>query len=263
MNSHQQPTSILGPVGFQTLLCVAFSVTATVVCLRFFVGGNFAAAMDVGRLWGIALAVSVISPLAVVPLIAAPSAIRFRKLQRARDELASAVCRDSLTGLLNRRGFDEAADRMLADCEREDGYDVAIMCDVDRFKSINDRFGHDFGDIALAHIAAIIEASLEGRDAILGRRGGEEFAILLPDCELADAVVIAQAMREACDALPLNWEGIEAKITISLGVAAAAPNTYDLRTLLSLADAALYQAKRDGRNRVVWATERQRKPLAA
>ena len=58
-------------------------------------------------------------------------------------------------------------------------------------------------------------------------------------------------------------EGIEAKITISLGVAAAAPNTYDLRTLLSLADAALYQAKRDGRNRVVWATERQRKPLAA
>ena len=131
------------------------------------------------------------------------------------------------------------------------------MCDIDHFKSINDRYGHDFGDVALVRIAAIIYAVL-GCGAIIGRQGGEEFAILFPDCDSSRGQASPRRCGRPARRLAVRLRRRRSPLTLSFGVAAAERRSRDFRLLLSRADAALYQAKRDGRNRVVWATERRR-----
>ena len=257
------PLWVLKSIGFSTLASVAASVAATIVVLWRTAGLDFSAQMSVGQVWFFAIVMSLSAPLAICPLFAGRAALRCSELRRARDELAFVALQDPLTGLLNRRGFDEEAERALKDPRSCSPTDVAIMCDVDRFKSINDLYGHDFGDAALTRVAEIIKASLGGRPALMGRRGGEEFAILITDCELLEGFRLAQAIRERCEAATFSWEGLEAHMTLSLGVAAAEPEACDLRALMSRADAALYQAKRDGRNRVVRAIERTRLSAAA
>jgi diguanylate cyclase (GGDEF)-like protein len=252
------PLAVLRSIGVSTLASVACSLAATIVVLWRTAGVDFSAEMSVGQVWFFSLVMSLSAPLAICPVFAARAAMRCRELRRARDELAFIALKDPLTGLLNRRGFDEAVKRVLEDPHSSSGAVVAIMCDVDRFKSINDLYGHDFGDVALMRVAEIINASLGGRRALVGRRGGEEFAILITDCGLSEGFRLAQAICERCEATSFTWEGVEAHITLSLGVAAAAAEACDLKALMSRADAALYQAKRDGRNRVVRAIERPR-----
>ena len=252
------PRSVLKSIGFSTSVSVAASVAATVLVLWGTAGVDFSAQMSVGQVWLFAIIMSLSAPLAICPLFAGRAALRYWELRRARDELAFVALQDPLTGLLNRRGFDEGAKLALEDPHRCSPTDVAIMCDVDRFKSINDLYGHDFGDVALTRVAEIINASLGGRRALVGRRGGEEFAILITDCDLLEGFRLAQAIRERCEATSFAWEGVEAHMTLSLGVAAAEAEACDLRALMSRADAALYQAKRDGRNRVVRAVDRSR-----
>ncbi|MGO9742579.1 MAG: GGDEF domain-containing protein [Roseiarcus sp.] len=243
--NRRNPSSVMETVGRRTLTTIVISVTATAAALWLFAGSDFAHIVNVAQVWRFSLAVSFIVPLVVSPAIVALGELRFRELRRASDDLARAALEDPLTGLLNRRGFEEAATAMLA---RRSSV-AAIMCDIDRFKSINDAYGHDFGDVALSHVAQILVSASRGRRAAIGRRGGEEFAILIHDCGVDEAVALAEAMREACETVPVRHQGREAPITISLGVAVGAGDSRDVRSLLARADLALYRAKREGRNR--------------
>jgi diguanylate cyclase (GGDEF)-like protein len=172
---------------------------------------------------------------------------RTRELAEANTRLQRLAVLDGLTGVANRRGFDAALARRYADaCEA--GTQLALlMIDVDHFKQYNDRHGHLAGDEALREIAQEIAKLVRGDD-MLARFGGEEFALILPGAGLAQALLRAEEIRSHCATRALaRGDGL----SVSIGVAASVPRAgLDARELIEVADAALYQAKRGGRNRV-------------
>ncbi len=159
----------------------------------------------------------------------------------------NAALTDELTGLLNRRGVLQAAQELIAQQAQKGEAISALMFDLDHFKSINDKFGHDIGDKALHLFAATASVSMRGSD-ILGRFGGEEFVALLPG-NLTDAKVVAERVRSAFEAAGITVAGLDIRATVSIGAASGQPET-DIIALLAAADAALYRAKANGRNRV-------------
>jgi diguanylate cyclase (GGDEF)-like protein len=167
------------------------------------------------------------------------------------DKLRALSSTDPLTGLLNRRAFFESAERELANGLRH-GFEVAVLLmDIDHFKSVNDEHGHAAGDQALVAVAACLQASLRQGD-VLARHGGEEFVILLTHCGRLSAIGFAERLRVAVSEIQLG-SGDEAGFTLtaSLGIAASGDNGSQLSALLSQADAAMYCAKRAGRNQVM------------
>lgn len=168
-----------------------------------------------------------------------------------RDVTAAITLRgdtDLLSGLFNRRGFEDRADRMLAWARREHRPLALVVADLDHFKQINDTLGHAAGDQAIKAFSAILQQTAPGT-AVIGRMGGEEFAILLCNGSIAMGRLLAEATRQA-----LHAEGIVAapeprQVTASFGVTAIGPDEH-LSDALRRADAALYQAKRTGRDRV-------------
>ena len=172
--------------------------------------------------------------------------------ERAVTKHKNAASVDPLTGMFNRRGFAEASARVI-DREANAGRPVTVLiCDIDHFKSINDRFGHPAGDEILKLFATVMIASLRISD-LSGRIGGEEFAALLP-CPLEEGLVAAERVREAFAASDIVVEEGPVDTTVSIGVAGGPAGT-ELEVLLAAADTALYQAKRAGRNRVQAAEE--------
>ncbi len=164
----------------------------------------------------------------------------------------TAASMDPLTGMFNRRGFAEATSRVI-EREAKAGRPVTVLIfDIDHFKSINDRFGHPAGDEILKLFAAVVINSLRISD-LSGRIGGEEFAALLT-CSLEEAVVVAERVREVFANSGIAVEDGPVDTTVSIGVAGGPAGT-ELEVLLAAADAALYQAKRGGRNRVEAAEE--------
>jgi diguanylate cyclase (GGDEF)-like protein len=115
----------------------------------------------------------------------------------------------------------------------------------------DDAFGHDFGDVALKDVAEILRVSIGDRTAVIGRQGGDEFAILLPGADLAEAGKIAERLRDGCQAHVVARQDRAARMTLSVGIATDSSDQAQLQTLMSCADAALLQAKRGGRNLVV------------
>jgi diguanylate cyclase (GGDEF)-like protein len=163
-----------------------------------------------------------------------------------REEEASRT--DSMTGLWNRRGFLEASDGALVRSRRS-GKPVSIaLGDLDHFKEVNDSLGHAAGDAVLKAVAGAIRASLRAQD-VAARWGGEEFILLLPDTPKEGALHVAECVRRAIAALPIEVEGQEVKVTLSMGVAQHWPGR-NLEETIAQADAALYRAKDEGRNRV-------------
>lgn len=159
---------------------------------------------------------------------------------RFRDESE----RDALTGLLNRRGLDNAARGKAFETQP-----VAVVhCDIDHFKRVNDRFGHAAGDEVLKRLAALIER-MAPADALSARFGGEEFVILLPGMTMAEAAGLAQRIRAGLAAE--SWNGMDETVTASFGVSQCAPSDHGFGDAINRADAALYSAKAEGRNRVV------------
>ena len=157
---------------------------------------------------------------------------------------------DSLTGLLNRRVFEETLAHTLDAEPRSEGT-ALVLLDVDSFKEINDRHGHPVGDDALVHLADLIRRQVRAGDAVLSRLGGDELAVLLPGCSAATAAERAAALLRSVRATPLPLpDGTLLSLSISVGVAHAAPHTGGTRALYAAADAALYAAKRAGRGRV-------------
>jgi diguanylate cyclase (GGDEF)-like protein len=158
-----------------------------------------------------------------------------------------AAVTDELTGLLNRRGVLQAAQGLITQQAQKGEAVSALMFDLDHFKSINDKFGHAIGDKALHLFGATASASTRATD-IVGRFGGEEFVALLPG-SLASAKVVAERVRRAFEAAGVAVAGCDLNATVSIGVASGQPGT-DIVALLAAADAALYRAKANGRNRV-------------
>ena len=160
------------------------------------------------------------------------------------DGLANA---DPLTGLLNRRGFQERSPQLLALPAGEPGAHALALLDLDDFKHLNDRLGHAAGDDVLVHLARLIGGQARSSD-LVARMGGEEFAVLLPVTDAGGAKVWAERLRAAIEAQLRAADG--GAVTASIGVAAAPPGT-PFESLYRLADAALYHAKDSGKNRVV------------
>jgi diguanylate cyclase len=162
------------------------------------------------------------------------------------DELARLAFSDYLTGLPNRRALHRAAAREMARARRSRRPICVVLADIDYFKSINDDFGHAQGDAVLRVIAATLSAHIRVTDTV-ARWGGEEFALLLPETDLAAAGVVAEKCRLAVQALTTN---LPRPITITLGVSEIHASD-SLEAALERADCALYAGKKRGRNRVV------------
>jgi two-component system cell cycle response regulator len=172
------------------------------------------------------------------------------ELVSARDSMRYAATHDSLTGLLNRG---ETLDLLSRESERarRGGRALSvIMADVDHFKNVNDTLGHLFGDEALKEVARRLRSKLRVYDGV-GRYGGEEFLIVLPDCDLMSVLIKADQLRECIGSTPIVASSEPRKITVSMGVAVSTDHpARDIGSLLKQADRGLYEAKQKGRNRV-------------
>jgi diguanylate cyclase (GGDEF)-like protein len=171
-----------------------------------------------------------------------------------------AAMTDELTGLLNRRGVLQAAQGLITQQAQKGEQISALMFDLDHFKSINDRFGHAIGDKALHLFAATTSVSMRASD-VLGRFGGEEFVALLPG-SLGEAKLVAERVRSAFQAAGGTVAGCDLNATVSIGAASGQPGT-DIVALLAAADAALYRAKANGRDRVEMTREGEMPTLFA
>jgi diguanylate cyclase (GGDEF)-like protein len=195
--------------------------------------------------------------IAIVEMgIEKPQRLLFRNLQRKEEAFENALhevqrlaITDSLTSLYNRRHFSKVGEDEVQRACRYGRSLSAIMLDIDHFKRLNDTFGHTVGDQILQGVAASCRKTLRGVD-VLGRYGGDEFVILLPENDRAAAVQVAERLRKKIAHIKLNTTKGQAKVTASLGVASVDCDKPSLETLLTQADNALYVAKRRGRNRV-------------
>jgi len=192
-----------------------------------------------------------------------------QKLEQARDELARSndglkaansaleelAITDGLTGLYNRRHFQESLDRELARCERENRGVSLLLLDLDHFKQYNDRWGHTEGDAALRRVASVVMKGIRSSDTAF-RYGGEELAVLLPSCTKEQAVDVAEKIRVSVSAAAPGPGRLGGRTTISIGVATFPDDGRVARALVDVADAALYRAKAEGRDRVVEAGRR-------
>jgi diguanylate cyclase (GGDEF)-like protein len=175
------------------------------------------------------------------------------ELKRRGDLLEQLAGLDGLTGVPNRRRFDEMLATEWHRAQRHGGSLALIMLDIDFFKSYNDHYGHPQGDDCLRKVTSALSTVLRRAADFLARYGGEEFAAILADMTLDEAVITAEQMRErvAEQAIPHGCSAIAPYVTISLGVAARTPGEQDSAAdLLADADAALYRAKHAGRNQV-------------
>ncbi len=172
---------------------------------------------------------------------------------RLRETLQGQSIRDPLTGLFNRRYMEETLDRELSRAEREHRPLSLILLDIDRFKHFNDSFGHEAGDIILSSLGALLRSASRAGD-VACRYGGEEFVLILPAASLVDAQRRAEEIREAIRGLRVTHEGRPLEpVRCSMGVAAFPEHGGVGSALLRAADAALYRAKREGRDQVVLA----------
>ena len=171
-------------------------------------------------------------------------------LDAARAEMERLATTDTMTGIPNRRAFMEYTANAV-ERAREDGTTVAIiLTDIDRFKSVNDRFGHAVGDSVIKAFAATLASVAEQKNGIAGRIGGEEFAVVIPGINVEHAVEAAEEMRREVSASEVWTDQDVLRFTASFGVISEVPTTQSLDDLLNLADEGLYDAKGGGRNKV-------------
>ena len=225
---------------FASLSSLVIALRTSVVCKN----------LTAGELWQIILSVSAVPAILIGLVIAIRIRQTLTRMETTHEELVSLARIDGLTGLLNRPGFDAVVAEALKEIRRSGRPVSAVVCDIDSFRGLNDRYGHEAGDLALRSLAEVLEESVGHRSAILGRQGNDEFVILLPGIDLKDAVTIAEDICETCEARALVQQEPAAKFTISVGVGTEASGASELGGLLRQSDAALYRAKRAGGNQV-------------
>jgi diguanylate cyclase (GGDEF)-like protein len=215
-------------IGAATLASIAISEIIMLVISR---GMNAE-----GFFVSIAMPVLLGTPMLVYMLV------RQQQLKLANAKLAELAATDWLTGCLNRRGFTQDVSAHL----HNGGHGVLLVIDVDHFKAVNDRFGHDHGDDVLVGIASAVRPHLRPADR-LGRLGGEEFSVFLADADQLTAQLIAERIRHAVEQLEFAPGGTPHGISVSIG-GAASGDAGSFAALFRRADQCLYDAKRDGRN---------------
>ena len=182
---------------------------------------------------------------------------RTEQLEVAMDQLSRANRRleelsnvDGLTGVFNRRHFEETLERRWSEAAQAGGSLALLMVDVDRFKDVNDTYGHLSGDAVLRRLVEALKDAVGSRDSVCARLGGDEFVVLL-DADAEAASAVAEAVRSAVNGLEVHDHGQVVRATVSIGVAVSDPREEPAEAALARADRALYQAKEHGRNRVV------------
>lgn len=170
--------------------------------------------------------------------------------QMYADQLLTLSQRDELTGLYNRRTGYELFERYLHD-SRENGMPMqVVMLDIDHFKSLNDSYGHQVGDQAILHVTKLLRAHMRQEDMMF-RWGGEEFLLLCPSVQRKQAIQLIQRLLAAVESMPFEAEGeLSLQMTCSAGIASFPQDGDTIRTLVSAADKAMYEAKQAGRNRI-------------
>jgi len=176
-----------------------------------------------------------------------------RELTRAHQRLKELTHEDSLTGLYNRRHFQEYLSHVWERAQYDNSQVNVMMVDIDHFKKFNDRYGHHAGDECLEQIAKAMVATLRRPEDSVARYGGEEFVAVLPNTEPGYALQVAERVRQAVEAMQIRHESSSTAlvVTVSIGIASCRADFQQKDTvLLAAADRALHQAKREGRNRV-------------
>ena len=174
------------------------------------------------------------------------------ELKRRGDLLKALSYQDGLTGILNRRCFDEILEREYRRCKRSQSALSLLMIDVDHFKAYNDIYGHLAGDDCLKHIVLTMKKRIKRSTDLLARYGGEEFACVLPETNFADAKALAEILQGAILDLKIPHKGgIKGQVTISIGLAMGYPHEHhETNYLLNIADQCLYKAKANGRSTI-------------
>lgn len=171
------------------------------------------------------------------------------ELKQAKEKLLRMAITDELTGLVNRRYF---MGRLLHEYERIKRYETVftlLMIDLDHFKNVNDSFGHQAGDVILRTVSDSMKLSLRLSD-IIGRIGGEEFAVILPETDLNSGMIIGERLRKRVEALEIPHRESTIRMTISLGASKSSKDDLSIDDVIQRADSALYRAKENGRNRI-------------
>ena len=176
----------------------------------------------------------------------------FNIVKDLSDKFEKQAQQDTLTRLPNRRGIQQFIEFESARARRQKKPLTLILCDIDRFKRVNDQYGHDGGDEVLKHVSDLFKASIREQDGV-ARWGGEEFLFVLPDTDESNAVVLAEKVRETLATSPVDIQQKNVVITASFGVAQI-DFEQGLDKALTLADKALYKAKEKGRNKVLSAS---------
>jgi diguanylate cyclase (GGDEF)-like protein len=169
---------------------------------------------------------------------------------KMRVELLWRAQVDELTGLLNRWALKRVAMREIQRCRRLDGSLAIVMMDLDGLKAINDTKGHSCGDVVLQAVAGVLQETVRSHDSV-ARMGGDEFCVLLPETSLTEAMMVAERLREEVQDLVIRFRGETVWTRASLGVSSSEVSGLVWQTLMDHSDAALYRAKREGRNKVL------------
>ena len=185
-------------------------------------------------------------------------ALRFGRIQKKtndeliklNDQLYELATTDSMTQLFNRRHFIESAQRQITQMQRTKVEGAMLMIDIDDFKKVNDTFGHAMGDAVIAKVATILKVNSREYD-LVGRVGGEEYAMLLSPCEFDKANQIAERLRIKTEELSISHQKNTIKITISIGLTMIKKEDKDIDRAIHRADMSLYKAKKSGKNRIV------------
>ncbi|WP_428504867.1 diguanylate cyclase [Roseateles sp.] len=240
------------------ILLTAFFALLTSLLLR-----ALAAAMgwmssntdEAGRLW-----LTMVFLVALCAVISISLGFVYMTMERAEHRNFELAMKDMLTGLSNRRAISDQLHMAVARAQRQGQYLSVLMLDIDHFKRVNDGYGHQAGDAVLRAVAQTLQSRLRAQDQI-GRFGGEEFLIMLPDTSLDGSATLAEALREAVESAPTQWGAHRIAVTISIGVAGGAiTGAATVDGLVGAADSALYRAKQGGRNRVEVAPALQQAP---
>lgn len=231
--------------GISLAIYAVLLLLRVMVSLKFGTPNYLALASEVRRFW---------LEGALVTNSAIAFGFMFLSSAKLRVELLWHAQVDELTGLLNRWALTRIAQREIARCGRTNGVVAVVMMDLDGLKRVNDSLGHACGDAVLQAVGKALKETVRGQDAV-ARIGGDEFCIVLPDTGLTEAGMAAERMRSKVDELTLQYRGETVRVRASLGVASSEGCGLSWQSLIDQSDAALYRAKRAGRNRVVAAEQ--------
>lgn len=232
------------PVAVTTVVSVAASVLVSVLIVY--------TTVAVPR-WPSTLIVAAVIPGIVAPTVSWICFSMMYELEEARAEAQRSASTDLLTGVLNRRRFIQVAESILGRASRSGRPVAVILLDIDNFKRINDQYGHRAGDEVLQRIGRLCSATLRPEDQV-ARWGGEEFVALLPDCSAQEALAVARRLRTAMTGALFQVNDGTLQVSASIGVASTELGVEGLDHLLTLADRAMYEVKRNGKDSVMAAT---------